>query len=141
MSSVSVLTAPARSTPSASGVYQAPVAMTHTPGGRSSGGPRSRVHRAGRRRLIRGHRTAAGKPSDCDGHDGTAVLGVTPEFLMNDDVAEPSIDVADEAVFRKYQSLDNGVKQQLQEILSAHQAAVAVMGRERMPTSGRSHRR
>ena len=46
------------------------------------------------------------------------VLGVTPEFLMNDDVAEPSIDVADEAFFRKYQSLDNGVKQQLQEILS-----------------------
>ena len=46
------------------------------------------------------------------------VLGVTPEFLMNDDVAEPSIDVADEAFIRKYQSLDNGVKQQLQEILS-----------------------
>jgi transcriptional regulator with XRE-family HTH domain len=46
------------------------------------------------------------------------VLGVTPEFLMNDDVAEPSIDVADEAFFRKYQLLDTGVKQQLQEILS-----------------------
>jgi transcriptional regulator with XRE-family HTH domain len=46
------------------------------------------------------------------------VLGVTPEFLMNDDVADPSIDVADEAFFRKYQSLDTGVKQQLQEILS-----------------------
>ena len=44
-------------------------------------------------------------------------LGVTPEFLMNDDVAEPSIAVADEAFFRKYQSLDNGVKQQLQDIL------------------------
>jgi len=45
------------------------------------------------------------------------VLGVTPEFLMNDDVAEPSVDVADEAFFRKYQSLDNNTKLQLQDIL------------------------
>lgn len=46
------------------------------------------------------------------------VLGVTPEFLMNDDVTEPSVAVADEAFFRKYQSLDNSTKQQLQDILS-----------------------
>lgn len=45
------------------------------------------------------------------------VLGVTPEFLMNDDVADPSVAVADEAFFRKYQSLDAGTKQQLQDIL------------------------
>ena len=58
------------------------------------------------------------RPSADRIHEVAKVLGVTPEFLMNDDVAEPSIDVADEAFFRKYQSLDNGVKQQLQEILS-----------------------
>ncbi|RUS67264.1 HTH-type transcriptional regulator SinR [Saezia sanguinis] len=46
------------------------------------------------------------------------VLGVTPEFLMNDDVADPSIAVADEAFFRKYQSLDSTTKQQLQDILN-----------------------
>jgi len=45
------------------------------------------------------------------------VLGVTPEFLMNDDVAEPSIDVADEAFFRKYQQLDPDDKKRIRKIL------------------------
>lgn len=44
-------------------------------------------------------------------------LGVTAEFLMNDDVAEPSASVSDQAFFRDYQALDNDVKLQLQEIL------------------------
>lgn len=57
------------------------------------------------------------RPSADRVNEVARVLGVTPEFLMNDDVAEPSIAVADEAFFRKYQSLDNGVKQQLQDIL------------------------
>lgn len=46
------------------------------------------------------------------------ILGVTSEFLMNDEVAEPSIDVTDEAFFRKYQVLDNAIKQQLHDILN-----------------------
>lgn len=45
------------------------------------------------------------------------VLGVTPEFLMDDNVAEPTANVADQAFFRRYQSLDTDTKQQLQEIL------------------------
>lgn len=45
------------------------------------------------------------------------VFGVTPEFLMDDEAAEPSDQVADEAFFRKYQSLPDPTKQKLQDIL------------------------
>ena len=47
------------------------------------------------------------------------VLGVTPEFLMNDDVAEPSIDVADEAFFRKYKTMSEPDKKKIRKILDA----------------------
>ena len=45
------------------------------------------------------------------------VLGVTPEFLMDDSAAEPSVNVADQAFFRRYQSLEDPVKKQLADIL------------------------
>lgn len=45
------------------------------------------------------------------------VLGVTSEFLLDDSAAEPTVKVADEAFFRKYQELDEPTKQQLQDIL------------------------
>ncbi|WP_454766115.1 helix-turn-helix domain-containing protein [Cupriavidus campinensis] len=46
------------------------------------------------------------------------VLGVTSAYLLDDSQAEPSTSVADEAFFRKYQQLDEPIKQQLQDILS-----------------------
>lgn len=57
------------------------------------------------------------RPSADRIHEVAKVLDVTPEFLMNNEVAEPSIDVADEAFFRKYQSLDMRIKCKLQRIL------------------------
>ena len=47
-----------------------------------------------------------------------SVLEVTTEFLLTESTTPPGEEVIDEAFFRKYQSLDNGVKQQLQEILN-----------------------
>ncbi|MCP2086270.1 UNVERIFIED_ORG: transcriptional regulator with XRE-family HTH domain [Paraburkholderia sediminicola] len=44
-------------------------------------------------------------------------LGVTSAYLLDDTQTEPSRSVADEAFFRKYQQLDDPVKQQLQDIL------------------------
>jgi transcriptional regulator with XRE-family HTH domain len=58
------------------------------------------------------------RPSAERVHEVAKILGVTPEFLMDNDATEPSIDVADEAFFRKYQALDNTVKQQLHDILN-----------------------
>lgn len=47
------------------------------------------------------------------------VLGVTPEFLMNDETAaEPSEAVADTAFFRRYQELDEPTKRKLIDILN-----------------------
>lgn len=57
------------------------------------------------------------RPSADRINEAARVLGVTPEFLLNDDVAEPTVSVADEAFFRKYQSLPSTTKQQLQDIL------------------------
>lgn len=45
------------------------------------------------------------------------VLGVTPEFLLDDQVTEPSDAVTDRAFFRKYQKLPPETKQKLQDIL------------------------
>lgn len=47
------------------------------------------------------------------------VLGVTPEFLVNEDRTEPTVNELDEAFFRKYQSLDAGTKSKLKRILKA----------------------
>ncbi|MCP3706817.1 helix-turn-helix domain-containing protein [Paraburkholderia sp. CNPSo 3274] len=44
-------------------------------------------------------------------------LGVTSAFLLDDTKSEPSVSVADDAFFRKYQQLDEPVKRQLQDIL------------------------
>lgn len=44
-------------------------------------------------------------------------LGVTPEFLLDNDETDPSEAVADRAFFRKYQKLSTPTKQKLQEIL------------------------
>lgn len=45
------------------------------------------------------------------------VLGVTPEFLMDDNASEPSVNVSDQAFFRRYQALNVETKQQLLDIL------------------------
>lgn len=45
------------------------------------------------------------------------VLGVTPEFLLDNKETTPSDEVADRAFFRKYQKLPPQTKQKLQEIL------------------------
>lgn len=47
----------------------------------------------------------------------TEVLGITPEFLLDDQKSDPSGAVADRAFFRKYQKLPSETKQKLQEIL------------------------
>lgn len=48
-------------------------------------------------------------------------LGVTAEFLLGDEVADPSEDVADKAFFRKYQKLPAPTKKQIQDILKVIQ--------------------
>lgn len=52
-----------------------------------------------------------------------AVLGVTPEFLLNDGKPELSEDVADRAFFRKYQKLPSPTKQKIQDILKVLQGS------------------
>ena len=48
-------------------------------------------------------------------------LGVTAEFLLGDEVTDPSEDVADKAFFRKYQKLPTPTKKQIQDILKVIQ--------------------
>jgi transcriptional regulator with XRE-family HTH domain len=50
-----------------------------------------------------------------------AKLGVTPEFLLNDEETEPSEDVADQVFFRKYKKLPSPTKKQIQDILKVIQ--------------------
>lgn len=57
------------------------------------------------------------RPSADRIHEIARVLGVTPEFLMDDSTADPSVKVADQAFFRRYQALDDPTKQQLLDIL------------------------
>ncbi|MBB5706346.1 helix-turn-helix domain-containing protein [Sphingopyxis panaciterrulae] len=45
------------------------------------------------------------------------VLGVTPEFLVDEDKRDPTVDERDVAFFRKYQSADPTVKDKLKRIL------------------------
>jgi transcriptional regulator with XRE-family HTH domain len=45
------------------------------------------------------------------------IFAVTPEFLMDDAASKPTVGVADVAFFRRYQTLDETKKQQLQDIL------------------------
>ncbi len=45
------------------------------------------------------------------------VLGVTPEFLLNDAEDSPSQSTEDEAFYRKYRGLDEARKEQLRDIL------------------------
>lgn len=46
-----------------------------------------------------------------------AALDVTPEYLVNEDRLTPDPDEHDRAFFRKYQSADPNVKEQLKRIL------------------------
>lgn len=46
-----------------------------------------------------------------------AVLEVTPEFLMNDQVTTPDEAVADKAFFRKYQRLPEETKKKLRQLV------------------------
>ncbi len=46
-----------------------------------------------------------------------AVLGVTPEFLVNEAHIKATPDVRDEAFFRKYQNANSEVKEKLKKIL------------------------
>ena len=48
-----------------------------------------------------------------------AALDVTPEFLLDDERTSPAEDEADEAFYRKYQSLDDGAKSRIRRILKA----------------------
>lgn len=48
-------------------------------------------------------------------------LGVTAEFLLNDDAAEPSESDADQVFFRNYKKLSAPTKQQIQDILKVIQ--------------------
>lgn len=50
-----------------------------------------------------------------------AKLGVTREFLLNDDQVDPTAEVADRAFFRKYKNLKPETKQQIQNILKVLQ--------------------
>ncbi|AJP49430.1 XRE family transcriptional regulator [Rugosibacter aromaticivorans] len=50
-----------------------------------------------------------------------AVLGVTPEFLLDNQQTELSETVADRAFFRKYQKLPAETKQKIQDILKVIQ--------------------
>lgn len=45
------------------------------------------------------------------------VLGVTPEFLLDEKQRDPTVDELDVAFFRKYQSADPSVKAKLKRIL------------------------
>lgn len=45
------------------------------------------------------------------------VLGVTPEYLMDEGATTPSVAVADQAFFRRYQGLDDPTKHKLKAIL------------------------
>lgn len=49
------------------------------------------------------------------------MLGVTPEYLLDAQEAEPSDTVADRAFFRKYQKLPPPTKQKIQDILKVLQ--------------------
>lgn len=46
-----------------------------------------------------------------------SVLGVTPEFLIDEERTEPTVSELDEAFFRKYQGADEKVKEKLKRIL------------------------
>ena len=46
-----------------------------------------------------------------------AVLGVTPEFLADEDRTNATVDEFDEAFYRKYQGADPNVKEKLKRIL------------------------
>ena len=52
-------------------------------------------------------------------------LGVTAEFLLNDDEAEPSESDADQVFFRNYKKLPAPTKQQIQDILKVIQKTSA----------------
>ena len=45
------------------------------------------------------------------------VLGVTPEYLVDEQQRDPTVNELDAAFFRKYQSADPGVKEKLKRIL------------------------
>jgi len=45
------------------------------------------------------------------------VLGVTPEFLADEDRTNATVDEFDEAFYRKYQGADPNVKEKLKRIL------------------------
>lgn len=45
------------------------------------------------------------------------VLGVTPEFLLDEDRKEATVTVRDQAFFRKFQSMDEDKKRKLEEIM------------------------
>lgn len=49
------------------------------------------------------------------------VLGVTPEFLTNDEQSDVTDSVADKAFFRKYEKLSPETKKKLQDILKVIQ--------------------
>ena len=46
-----------------------------------------------------------------------AVLGVTPEYLADEDRTQATVDEFDEAFYRKYQGADPNVKDKLKRIL------------------------
>ena len=46
-----------------------------------------------------------------------AVLGVTPEYLADEERTQPTTDEHDEAFYRKYQGADPAVKDKLKRIL------------------------
>ncbi|PBB22332.1 helix-turn-helix transcriptional regulator [Mesorhizobium sp. WSM4307] len=46
-----------------------------------------------------------------------AVLGVTPEFLLNEEERDPTVSELDIAFFRKYQAADPALKAKLKRIL------------------------
>lgn len=45
------------------------------------------------------------------------ILGVTPEFLLNDKLVSPEPEVVDQAFFRQYQQLDPDTKKRIRQIL------------------------
>lgn len=58
------------------------------------------------------------RPSADRIHEIARVLGVTPEFLLNDEATEATTSDLETAFFRRYQNLPTSTKKQLEDILN-----------------------
>lgn len=63
------------------------------------------------------NKETTGRPSADKIGKIASVLGVTPEFLLNEEQQTPTASVSDLAFFRKYQNLDPEMKEKLDRIL------------------------